>query len=82
MSLSMEVPHVILYTRPGCHLCDEAKKVLIRHGFAPDQVNIDTDPALAAQFGHCVPVVAIDGKVRFRGRVDERLLRRLTAGRS
>ncbi len=68
---------VILYTRPGCHLCDDAHEVLVRNGLEPRSVNIDQDAGLRERYGECVPVVSIDGKVRFRGRVDERLLRRL-----
>ncbi len=67
----------ILYTRVGCHLCDEAKEVLIRHGLTVGEVDIDKDPQLVEQFGLCVPVVEIDGQIRFRGRVEERLLKRL-----
>ena len=69
--------HVILYTRDGCHLCEEAQAVLASCGLIPQEIDIDTDPALAEAYGECVPVVTIDGKVRFRGRVDARLLRRI-----
>lgn len=72
---------VQLYTRRGCHLCDEAKETLERHGLAPREIDIDGDPALVERYTNCVPVVVIDGKERFRGRIDERLLRRLLAGR-
>lgn len=66
-----------LYTRAGCHLCDDARAVLENHGVGVQAVDIDADPALREQFNTCVPVVVIDGKVRFRGRVDPVLLRRL-----
>jgi len=72
---------VVLYTRRGCHLCDDALAVLRRHGVAPQEVDIDLDPDLRARYDTCVPVVEIDGRERFRGRVDERLLRRLLARR-
>jgi len=71
---------VVLYTRAGCHLCDEMKLVLERHRRhfpAIEEVDVDTDPALVAKFNDCVPVLEIDGKVRFRGRLNEILLRRL-----
>jgi len=68
---------VILYTRTGCHLCDDARQTLVEHGLEPKSVDIDTDPKLRDQFGPCIPVVEIDGKVRFRGRVDPVLLKRL-----
>jgi glutaredoxin len=68
---------VVLYSRTGCHLCDEAELVLIQHGLQPAVVNIDDDPTLRERFDTCVPVVEFDGKIRFRGRVDPVLLRRL-----
>ena len=68
---------VVLYTRRGCCLCDEAKALLERHGLQPEERDIDADPHLHEMYTECVPVVVIDGKERFRGRVDEVLLRRL-----
>jgi glutaredoxin len=68
---------VVLYTRAGCHLCDDAQELLEKHGLTPTLVDIDTDLALRDRFHECVPVVVIDGKVRFRGRIDPVLLRRL-----
>lgn len=73
---------VVLYTRAGCCLCDEAAAVLREHGLEPRPVDVDGDDALREQYGCCVPVVAIDGKVRFRGKVDSRLLKRLLRGRA
>jgi glutaredoxin len=67
----------ILYTRVGCHLCDDARELLENHGVGVSAVDIDADSALRERFNTCVPVVVIDGKVRFRGRVDPVLLRRL-----
>ncbi len=68
---------LVLYTRAGCHLCDEAEAVLAAHGLQAQLVDIDGDAALRERFNECVPVVEIDGKVRFRGRVDPVLLQRL-----
>jgi len=73
--------HVTLYTRHGCHLCDEARDVLTRHGLVPEECDIDLDPGLIARFGTCVPAVMIDGQLRFRGKINETLLRRLLLGR-
>jgi glutaredoxin len=69
--------NVTLYTREGCHLCDEAHELLLNHGLEPVKVDVDADPELREKWNTCVPVVEIDGKVRFRGRVDAVLLRRL-----
>ena len=70
----------VLYTRRNCHLCEDALALLTRYGVMPREVDIDADPTLRERFDTCVPVVEIDGKVRFRGRIDERLLRRLLRG--
>ncbi|HJS09180.1 MAG TPA: glutaredoxin family protein [Pirellulales bacterium] len=74
--------NVVLYTRQGCHLCHEAEQILIKHGLCPRLVDIDLNDQLLAQFDTCVPVVEIDGRIRFRGQVDEVLLRRLLRANS
>jgi glutaredoxin len=73
-----QVPQqVTLYTREGCHLCDDALALLREFGVEPQLVDVDASPELRDRFDTCVPVVEIDGKIRFRGRVDRVLLRRL-----
>jgi glutaredoxin len=71
------MPRVVLYTRSGCHLCDDAQRLLEAHGLVPECIDVDRDPRLREQFGDYVPVVEIDGRVCFRGRVDPVLLRRV-----
>jgi len=74
---------LVVYTRAGCHLCDDALTLLAAHRrWLPDPVviDVDTDPRLVEKYGTCVPVVVCDGKVRFRGRVAPELLRRLIEG--
>ena len=70
-----------MYTRPGCHLCEEAWEMLKRYqplyGFQLDCQDVDSDPEIAGLHGDWVPVVTVDGKVRFRGRINEVLLKRL-----
>lgn len=68
---------VILYTRQNCCLCDDAKKILEQYGLRPELVDIDKSPDKLAKYNECVPVVEIDGKVHFRGRINEVLLRRI-----
>jgi glutaredoxin len=68
---------VILYTRKQCHLCDQALQTLGEHGLIPSLLDIDSDEQLRNQFDTCVPVVEINGQIRFRGRVDPMLLRRI-----
>jgi glutaredoxin len=73
------VNSIILYTRAGCHLCDDAAALLARYDVPFQSINIDADPALRERYNYCVPVVVIDGKERFRGRVNEVLLKRILA---
>jgi glutaredoxin len=81
-----------VYTRAQCCCCHKALELLRdyqrRHGFSIEEVDIDADPQLRTRYDTDVPVVAIQGKVRFRGIVNRALLERLlvaemrTAGRS
>jgi glutaredoxin len=70
-----------VYSRAQCCCCHKALEVLKgaqeRYGFAIEEVDIDGDPGLVAQFDTVVPVVALNGKVRFRGVVNPALLDRL-----
>jgi glutaredoxin len=75
---------VTLYTRRGCHLCDDARAVLdavrAEHPFELSVVDIDGDPALVARYTEEVPVVAVDGRDAFRHRLTpDALLARLRA---
>lgn len=79
------LPEVLLYTRAGCHLCDEAKEQIHRlrkqAPFAFREVDIDLDPELRERYNEEVPVVFIHGKKAFKYRVDPRqFLKRLRAG--
>jgi len=73
----MSSRHAVLYTRKSCQLCDEAKETLEMYGFSIDEIDIEERPELLDRYNTCVPVVEIDGKVRFRGKVNEVLLLRL-----
>jgi glutaredoxin len=72
---------VVVYTRRGCHLCEVAWEQLRaeqrRHGFRLGAVDVDGDPELVRAHGEWVPVVTVNGRVRFRGRVNGVLLARL-----
>jgi hypothetical protein len=57
-------------------LCDDAIELTRRLGVEPALIDIDNDPQLRQRFNVCVPVVEIEGKIRFRGKVDPVLLRR------
>jgi hypothetical protein len=70
-----------MYTRKDCHLCEQAwqqlERAQERYGFTLRHVDVDGDQRLLRNYGECVPVVTIDGKVRFRGAVNRVLLERL-----
>ncbi|HET7682997.1 MAG TPA: glutaredoxin family protein [Marmoricola sp.] len=76
---------VLLYARPGCHLCDDARAVIeavcAEVGTSYDEVDITTDPELVERFGDQVPVTFVDGLQHDFWRVDpERLRGALQAG--
>lgn len=65
---------LVLYSRPGCHLCEdmhsELQPLLRAAGIAVKVVDIDTDAALRETFGLRIPVLALDGEVISEGRLD------------
>jgi glutaredoxin len=70
---------VTLYSRPGCHLCDDAREVIARVcadlGTSYQEVDISADPALQHRYGEQIPVTVVDGAQHDFWRVDERRLR-------
>jgi glutaredoxin len=64
-----------MYSRPGCHLCDDAKVVIERvqrrYPFTFTVINVETDAALEKTYGTSVPVILINGNKAFKYRVDE-----------
>jgi glutaredoxin len=78
------MPKVRLFTRIGCHLCDEVKLQLdalrARSAFELVEVDIDQDAALREKYNEQVPVVAIGDAVVCRYRLNVReFLRKLKA---
>jgi len=72
---------VVLYSRPGCHLCDAARQVLLAElgesSFELTEVNVQGDDDLERGYGIRIPVVEIDGEDRFEYEVDPDELRRI-----
>ena len=75
---------LVLYGRPGCHLCDEARVVLERIGHPFEEVDIESDDELLARYLERIPVIALDGaelydffvnEVEVRARLDARVRR-------
>jgi len=67
---------LVLYSRPGCHLCDDARVVLRRVGAPFEEVDITGDDALHRRYLERIPVVALDGEELYDFFVDEPDLRR------
>lgn len=77
---------VTLYTRPGCHLCDEAKSTIapLLHEFGASlrEINIDADPVLKERYGWDIPVLYIGKKKVAKHRVQWEQFRRQLEGAS
>lgn len=69
---------VTIYSKPGCHLCERAKAVIVRCRektvFVMEVVDISQGPELLARYGHDIPVVLLDGQEISRHFVRERKL--------
>ncbi len=79
----MSDARVTLYSKPGCHLCDDARAVVERVcadlGKSYDEVDITTSPELMDAYGEQIPVTFVDGRQHDFWRVDETRLRRALA---
>ena len=75
----MTKPHVIVYSRPGCHLCDDAKAAILSAGcsdqFVLEEIDIESDEELLNKYKYDIPVIAINGVEAFIHRVDPREFR-------
>ncbi len=74
-----QAPRVRLYTRTNCHLCDVAREDLDRIcadlAVTFDEVDVDNNPALTAEYGDRVPVIVVDGREHGCFEVEEPRLR-------
>ena len=75
-----DVPRITLYSRPGCHLCDDARAVVERvcadTGEGYVEVDVTTSAELVQAYGEQIPVTLVDGRQHDFWRVDEVRLRR------
>jgi glutaredoxin len=80
------LPALTLYSRPGCHLCDEMKAVvdLVARSvpFTIDIIDVSNDPRLEARYGLEIPVLLINGRKAAKYRVTEDELRRMLEARA
>ena len=70
---------VVLVTRQGCDLCDEALDLLRGLGVEPEQDDVDADDDLHRLYDWRVPVVLIDGRIVGEGKIEREQLRRAIA---
>jgi hypothetical protein len=79
------VIRLTIYSRPGCHLCEEMKAVVTRVArdlpLEVDEVDISGDPELEARYGLEIPVLIVDGRKAAKYRIDEDQLRRVLNAR-
>ena len=72
----MPQAEVVLYTKPGCCLCDEVKTQLqnlrLRHNFELREINIEDNQALTGKFKEEIPLVLVNGRKAFRYHLDEK----------
>ena len=75
----MSKVHVIIYSRPGCHLCEDAKAAIMSAGcddqIVLDEINIETDDELLSKYKYDIPVITIEGVETFIHRVDAKEFR-------
>ena len=64
---------VVIYSRPGCHLCEEAKAVmasaLCDEDYTLQEVNIESDPNLLERYRNDIPVITVNGVEAFKHRL-------------
>jgi len=74
------VPKLTLYGKPGCHLCDDARRAVERATAGRDlvleHVDVSRDPTLNARYGQRIPVLEIDGEMAFELFIDAGVLQR------
>jgi len=75
---------VVIYSKPECHLCDEAKAAIQAAGcegqYTLEEVNIESDPELRRRYRYDIPVITLDGVEAFRHRVSPEQFREALRG--
>ncbi len=75
-----------IYSRPGCHLCDEMKAVVRTVArsvpLSLEEIDISADADLEARYGLEIPVLMVEGKKAAKYRIGEADLRKMLAGRA
>ncbi|MQA29544.1 MAG: glutaredoxin family protein [Luteitalea sp.] len=78
--------HLTLYSRPGCHLCDDMKAAVTEVAetvpLQVQEIDISTDADLERRYGLEIPVLLVEGKKAAKYRVSVEDLRRILIGRT
>jgi hypothetical protein len=78
MTVEAGKPRLVLYSRPGCVLCDEMAEALaqwlVHRPYSAEIRDVDDDPGAQARYGLRIPVLLLDGREVCRGRLDTGLL--------
>ncbi|SMB93869.1 glutaredoxin family protein [Deinococcus hopiensis] len=61
------LPELTLYTRAGCHLCEQAQAALNALAYRYVPVDVDSDPLLRSRYGNDVPVLALEDRALLKG---------------
>ena len=71
--MAQEKALVTIYTKPGCHLCEEAREQMLAANCADlyvlEEINIEADPELVERYGIKIPVITINGADAFKYRL-------------
>ena len=77
---------VTIYSRPGCHLCDQMKAIVDRVArsvaIVVEEIDVSTDPVLETLYGGDIPVLLVGGTKAAKYRVTEAELRRILSART
>jgi glutaredoxin len=73
---------IVLHSRRGCHLCEQAEDMLAALMPGAEIRDVDADVATRIRYGDRVPVLEVDGTVVMEGRFDERALAAWLAARA
>ena len=73
MQMPSSKARVIIYSRPGCHLCDEAKQVIesveCANEYTLEEIDIESDAELLRRYRYDIPVITINGVEAFKHRL-------------
>jgi glutaredoxin len=73
---------IAIYSKPDCHLCDDAKTILKKLNLDFEEINIENDAEAYEKYKWEIPVIFVDDVKLFKGIVDEVKLRKALKARA